>query len=222
MEVVVPVPAAAVEFNLDNTYSSPYMTAPSSPQSFIFSAPTSPSRASSFAAVPFDWEEKPGVPKRKDFHGRIDKKDETNNDDDVEDFDFEFEFSGQFERTSLSAEQLFDGGKIRPLKPPPGFSALSTTECVGREGTRNDYFGKYAVLSKKDADDVNNLSFRSTESVGSSRRISAHELHYKANRAMSEEMRRKTFLPYKRGLLGCMGFNPGLHEVSRGYCVFDS
>ncbi|XP_039015069.1 uncharacterized protein LOC120145251 [Hibiscus syriacus] len=110
MEVVVP----AVEFNLDNTYSSPYMTAPFSPQSFFFSAPTSPTRASSFAAVP----------KRKDFHGRFDKKYETNNDDNGEDFDFEFEFSGQFERTSLPAEKLFDGGKIRLLKPPPGFSTI--------------------------------------------------------------------------------------------------
>ncbi|KAE8698633.1 Serine carboxypeptidase-like 26 [Hibiscus syriacus] len=345
MEVVVPVPAAAVEFNFDNTCSSPYMTAPSSPQSFgssfFFGAPTSPTRASSFAAVPFEWEEKPGVPKRKGFHARIHKKDETNDDDNgggddrCEDFDFEFELSGQFERTSLSAEQLFDGGKIRPLKPPPGFSEFSSTVSSpkarafrkndvdpfetaiekSRKGsvlvepkniqpeskergrnrssarsssssstsnkkynyvhkksrslspfrvsndttfeqetsnpksyvssilsaisfskvnrkwklkdlllfrsasegraTSNDSFRKYAVLSKKDAEDLNNLSFQSTESVASSsRRVSAHELHYTVNRAMSEDMRRKTFLPYKQGLLGCLGFNPGMHELS--------
>ncbi|GMI88222.1 hypothetical protein like AT2G15760 [Hibiscus trionum] len=344
MEVVVPVAAAAVEFNFASTYSSPYTTAPSSPQrfdsSFFFSAPTSPTHATSFAAVPFEWEEKPGVPKRKGFHGRFDKEDETSNDgggDQREDSDFEFEFSGQLERTSLSAEELFDGGKIRPLKPPPGFSEFSSTvSCPksrafrkddfdpfetaieksrkgsvlvepknikpqskerGRDrssacssssssnkynyvhkksrslspfresdgtmfeqetsnpksyvssilsvisfskgnrkwklkdlllfrsasegrATSNDSFRKYAVLSKKDAEDVNNLSFRSTESVGSSSRrrgrVSAHELHYTANRAVSEEMRRKTFLPYKQGLLGCLGFNPGMREVSRG------
>ncbi|GMP40008.1 hypothetical protein CsSME_00010630 [Camellia sinensis var. sinensis] len=36
---------------------------------------------------------------------------------------------------------------------------------------------------------------------------SPHELHYKANRAQSEEMRKKTFLPYRQGLLGCLGFS---------------
>lgn len=35
---------------------------------------------------------------------------------------------------------------------------------------------------------------------------SAHELHYTANRAHSEEMKKKTFLPYRQGLLGCLGF----------------
>lgn len=47
--------------------------------------------------------------------------------------------------------------------------------------------------------------------------VSAHELHYKLNRAVSQEMRKKTFLPYKQGLLGCLGFVPGGggSEVSR-------
>ncbi|XWS64461.1 hypothetical protein CRYUN_Cryun05aG0006000 [Craigia yunnanensis] len=40
---------------------------------------------------------------------------------------------------------------------------------------------------------------------------SPHELHYTANRAQAEEMRKKTFLPYKQGLLGCLGFS------SKGY-----
>ena len=97
MEVVVPVPA--VDFNFDSTCSSPYMTAPSSPQrfgNFLFSAPTSPTRASSFyrelnglshatnssSAVPFEWEEKPGFPKRKGFGGRVDREDNSNNNDD--------------------------------------------------------------------------------------------------------------------------------------------
>ncbi|KAL2345623.1 hypothetical protein Fmac_006908 [Flemingia macrophylla] len=40
---------------------------------------------------------------------------------------------------------------------------------------------------------------------------SAHELHYKAHRAQAEELRRKTFLPYRQGLLGCLGFS------SKGY-----
>ncbi|KAK9281841.1 hypothetical protein L1049_004747 [Liquidambar formosana] len=40
---------------------------------------------------------------------------------------------------------------------------------------------------------------------------SAHELHYTANRAQAEEMKKKTFLPYRQGLLGCLGFS------SKGY-----
>ncbi|KVI06150.1 hypothetical protein Ccrd_015509 [Cynara cardunculus var. scolymus] len=34
------------------------------------------------------------------------------------------------------------------------------------------------------------------------RKVYAHEIHYTTNRAVAEEMRRKTFLPYKSGLLG--------------------
>ncbi|XP_047983939.1 uncharacterized protein LOC125224563 [Salvia hispanica] len=39
------------------------------------------------------------------------------------------------------------------------------------------------------------------------RRPSAHELHYTANRAQAEEMKKKTFLPYRQGLFGCLGFS---------------
>ncbi|KAL5996322.1 hypothetical protein ACLOJK_026398 [Asimina triloba] len=47
-----------------------------------------------------------------------------------------------------------------------------------------------------------------TNGVGK-RRVppSPHELHYTANRAQAEEMRKKTFLPYRQGLLGCLGFS---------------
>lgn len=81
-------------------------------------------------------------------------------------------------------------------------------------------------MSKKAAaeEDVRNSSFRSTESSGSvSRRrgpVSAHELHYTVNRAASEEMKKKTFLPYKQGLLGCLGFSPGMNQISRGIGSF--
>ncbi|KAL6545059.1 hypothetical protein OROHE_009966 [Orobanche hederae] len=36
---------------------------------------------------------------------------------------------------------------------------------------------------------------------------SVHELHYTANRAQAEEMRKITFLPYRLGLLACLGFS---------------
>ncbi|KAL4339583.1 hypothetical protein GQ457_08G009440 [Hibiscus cannabinus] len=53
----------------------------------------------------------------------------------------------------------------------------------------------------------------SSKKKGGKRRVppSPHELHYTANRAQAEEMRRKTFLPYRQGLLGCLGFS------SKGY-----
>lgn len=363
LDVVHPLPIPAHELNFDSSCSSPYVTAPSSPQrfaNFYFSAPTSPTRASFFhhssyntaaadggesspSAVPFDWEEKPGTPK---FTGSRSKN--LNYDPGEE--DFEFDFSGQLERTSLTAEELFDGGKIRPLKPPPGYDhgsglssprsprspkfrfspkkefdpftvALEKTRAGDELGEKDKQRGrrkssvspsssnyihkgsrslsplrisdimfdekpqsensiapamspapttpksyassflsaisfsskgskkwkfrdlllfrsasegrasdpdplrKYSLLRKKEPEDVKNSSFRSTESVGSvsSRRrglVSAHELHYTANRAVSEELKRKTALPYKRGLLGCLGFNlnpgSGVHEISRG------
>ncbi|GMJ05605.1 hypothetical protein like AT2G15760 [Hibiscus trionum] len=313
VEVVAPLPTS--EFNFDSSCSSPYITAPSSPQRsggnlLLFTAPTSPSHnsyddlkfnvAGSSPEVHFDWESKQRTPKRKGFDGR----DQSNDDD------FEFNFSGQLERPSLSADELFDGGKIKPLKPlppvlepaaennrsplqqqqrgresrspssPPSsynysyiykksrslssssslhsqcenpavfstnrnpksyvsslFSAISfqkgnkkwklkdfllfRSASEGRATSIKEPFRKYSVLGKKEAaEDVKNASFRSSESGASSKRraqpVSAHELHYTAKRAETEEMRRKTFLPYKQGLLGCLGFNPGMHEISRG------
>lgn len=408
----------APDFNFDSACSSPYMTAPSSPQrfgNFFFSAPTSPTRASAFfnelndlslldgrdfnprysaSSVPFKWEEKPGVPKCRatststSNHG-ADRDYSSGNGGDGDD-DFEFDFSGQLDVASLTAEELFDGGKIKPLKPPPrlqvndsaGSSSLTSPRsprsprarmCQGkrmvqdvlsprhrkdfdpftaaieqtrkrsvdeheekrsgrgrsysspsppsfvRKGTRslspmrvsdimldqeeensqssvkppvsptaatanntktasssssssssaassayssilsaisfskgyrkwrlkdlllfrsasegrasagNDPLRKYSLLSKNKSgvgEDVKNSSFRSTESGGSvsSRRrgppVSAHEIHYTVNRAVSEEMRKKTVLPYKHGLLGCLGFNPGMNEISRNFGSF--
>ena len=90
------------------------------------------------------------------------------------------------------------------------------------EGTGKDRLKKYAVL-KKGCEDVRTESFRSTESGGGSvnlgRRaaaVSSHEMHYTAKRAVAEEMRRKTVLPYKHGLLGCLGFTPAIHDLSKG------
>ncbi|KAK8580961.1 hypothetical protein V6N13_144018 [Hibiscus sabdariffa] len=128
MEVVIP----AMDFDFNSARSSPRSTAPSTPTRVgggcFFSAPISPTRLSEFyrelhsfsmmsdrqssrrsnslAAIPFDWEEKPGTPKspRREEGG---------------DFAFAFAFSEALEKTSLPAEELFDGGKIKPLKPPP-------------------------------------------------------------------------------------------------------
>ncbi|XP_039032342.1 uncharacterized protein LOC120167377 isoform X2 [Hibiscus syriacus] len=47
---------------------------------------------------------------------------------------------------------------------------------------------------------------------------SPHELHYTANRAQAEEMRKKTFLPYRQGLLGCLGFSSKGYGAMNGFC----
>ncbi|PHU23732.1 hypothetical protein BC332_08839 [Capsicum chinense] len=321
MEMEVMVPSAHLDESSAST--TPYISASSSPQrygAFFLSAPTSPARVSAVlhedefnmmttGEVPFDWEEKPGIPKSGG----------TNNDDD----DFAFDFSGQLERSSVSAaDELFDGGKIRPLKPPPrlqynegvhkpvgsprspkqrfkqtfsprnkkeidpfaapiehtagnstssrpkktrslsvpdlefdresnqeatktsSYSLCSVSSSISlwyRKWKLKDLFlfrsasegrasskyqlNKFLKKARKE-EDAKTSSFRSTtSSVGSSsvssrslmrkRDISAHELHYTLNRAFSEEMKRKTFLPYKKlGVLGCLGFIPSMDDTS--------
>uniref|UniRef100_A0A0A0LIY6 Calmodulin-binding protein n=1 Tax=Cucumis sativus TaxID=3659 RepID=A0A0A0LIY6_CUCSA len=57
-----------------------------------------------------------------------------------------------------------------------------------------------------------------TNGVGK-RRIppSPHELHYTKNRAQAEELRKKTFLPYRQGLLGCLGFSSKGYGAMNGF-----
>lgn len=356
---MIPPPAAAFDF--DSATTTPYLSATSSPQryaNFFYSAPTSPTRISAFyggggdsspSAIPFHWEEKPGLPKSHLTTATSSNYGDAD-DQELDDADFAFDFSGHLERASLPADELFHGGKIKPLKPPPRFhydqnrplespksprsprkivqafsprhrakdfdpfaAAMEQTRKEGGTGTdrrgrernsnpsssreRNkgssrslspfrvsdllfdpetiqedesqsknstpsnnttslfssssfssfwykkwkikdlllfrsasesrakdkEQLKKYSQLKKTRDADVENSSFRSTDSVGSvsSRRrsgppISAHELHYTVNRAFSEEMRKRTTLPYKQGLLGCLGFNPTVPEISKG------
>ncbi|KAG6672219.1 hypothetical protein I3842_16G046300 [Carya illinoinensis] len=80
------------------------------------------------------------------------------------------------------------------------------------EGRARDKDPFLKFLYKKH-EDVKNSSFRSTASSGSVSRprrgppVSAHELHYTMNRAMSEDLKKKTFLPYKQGILGLLHFH---------------
>ncbi|XP_017699499.2 uncharacterized protein LOC103711986 [Phoenix dactylifera] len=140
MEVVV----RFQDFHFDSTSSTPYVSAPSSPKRFgdpfdlychYTSAPSSPTRAAAIyahfntmsannslrlsstsppSAIPFDWEEKPGTPKARSTAAA----------DTDHDFDFAFDFSGQLDEAGMppaltAADELFEEGKIRPLKPPP-------------------------------------------------------------------------------------------------------
>ncbi|KAK8623374.1 hypothetical protein V6N13_118260 [Hibiscus sabdariffa] len=339
-----------------------FSSAPSSPRRFgecFFSAPTSPSRMSEFyrefdrlsmeddrqttetstrnssLAVPFDWEDKTGTPKPL----------RTTKIDDAEEEDFAFDFHQPSEKTrQLSAEELFDGGKIKPLKPPPSLqfadeddqktpflssprspktpfsqgkkilqafsprkkkdpsetaiertrentdtgrgrqkvqdsssknSSRRTTRSLSpyrvpefpweeerekphkndgirssnqsslnsklsfcskgssssssssarkwklkdlllfrsaSEGHNKDPLRKYSSFFFRKPEDncSKNSSFKSKDSSAaekSKRKVSAHELHYTTNKAASENMKKKTFLPYKQGILGKLAFN---------------
>ncbi|KAM7273694.1 hypothetical protein ACFE04_028358 [Oxalis oulophora] len=75
---------------------------------------------------------------------------------------------------------------------------------------------KFATLPKNQIN-INNGNCKSKFVNGSvgKRRIrppSPHELHYTTKRAQAEEMRKKTFLPYRNGLFGCLRLSS-----SKGY-----
>ncbi|KAL8527906.1 hypothetical protein ACS0TY_005642 [Phlomoides rotata] len=46
---------------------------------------------------------------------------------------------------------------------------------------------------------------------------SAHEVHYTAKRAQAEELRKKTFLPYRQGLFGCLGISSKSYGAMNGF-----
>ncbi|KAI4388602.1 hypothetical protein MLD38_000916 [Melastoma candidum] len=345
MEVVIPSPSSMdFDFNNSGRFST-YASLPSTPRRFgdyYFSAPTSPTRVSEFyrefsefsasmaegtsSSVPFEWEERPGTPK---FGKSGDE--------------FAFDFSAELEKKSLSAEELFDGGVIRPLKLPPRLqsprsprtpksqvlspkspkhrrrqsgarvdpfeAAIENTRRQTQAGTERDTerergrerlqssnsgrrtarshsplrvsaypweeedrrqlssileeqkssllssknsvsstsskkwsfkdlllfrstsegsatdknhpFRKYSGIFRRQ-EEARHSSFRS-DSGGSgsvSRRrgpVSAHELHYTVNKAVSDDLKKKTFLPYKQGILGRLAFNPAVHALANGF-----
>ncbi|KAM7482525.1 hypothetical protein LguiB_007108 [Lonicera macranthoides] len=263
----------AVEFNFDGaSCTSLNVTAPSTPRGFgnyFFSAPTSPTH--------FNWEQQPhhtpllNPPSSKDFN--------TTNDNHNPDFEFDCNAARLYKAPplcadELCADELFDGGKIKPIKLIPErrithspATPRSPKRMIFKEGLsqKKDISGATDILLEEEKDgeslnsssassspsswrkrwnlkkllsfrsksegdskdplkkseieeDLKNSSFRSTGVVNSvhitktrkekGKRVvvygSAHELHYRVNRAVSEEMRRKTFLPYKRTvLMGC-------------------
>ncbi|KAG0487210.1 hypothetical protein HPP92_009305 [Vanilla planifolia] len=96
-----------------------YYSAPSSPNAFTASSDAGSRNWQS--SIPFEWEEKPGT--RNSYNGGVD----VNNSDD---FDFAFAFdsiSKRREKVSYpplaAADELFEKGVIRPLKPPPRLSS---------------------------------------------------------------------------------------------------
>ncbi|KAF8112755.1 hypothetical protein N665_0062s0099 [Sinapis alba] len=117
---------------------------------------------------------------------------------------------------------LFPGRAYKKWKLKDLFLFRSASD--GRPVPTKESLKRFDILTKKEAEEMKNSSVRSREScdssVSRSRRrqgavVSAHEMHYTENRAVSEELKRKTFLPYKQGWLGCLGFNPAVQEIAR-------
>lgn len=338
------IPASNMDFDFNHSRpSSPSMSTPSTPKRFgncFFSAPTSPTRTSELYR---DYNEFSMMNDRRESRGsapssKSSEKSDTREGDD----NFAFDVSEQLERTSVSADELFDGGKLRPFKPPPRLqlgrkvgesyttpnspllspksprspisqakksilgafsprgkkenapkktenergrerSPIMSSAKSGRRATRSvspfrvsefpweeeeetqqstkqqptlnskpsvssssksckkwslkdfllfrsasegratdkDPFRKYSALYKK-PEELKNSSFRSTDSSGPVIRprrgpVSAHEMHYTVNKAVSEDLKKKTFLPYKQGILGRLAFNPAVHALANGF-----
>ncbi|RYQ90112.1 hypothetical protein Ahy_B09g096379 isoform A [Arachis hypogaea] len=93
------------------------------------------------------------------------------------------------------------------------------------EGRSNNKFWSTITFSptKEKKPNLSNnakrVTGKPTNGVVGKRRVppSPHELHYKANRAQAEELRKKTFLPYRQGLLGCLGFSSKGYGAMNGF-----
>ncbi|KAG9147113.1 hypothetical protein Leryth_005346 [Lithospermum erythrorhizon] len=268
-----------MDFDFSSSRNSPYPSAPSTPRGFgdyyYTSAPNSPSRLAQF------YQEFDGF---KSFD------------------DFAFDVSQEVHETSVSADDLFDGGMIKPMnnplqppKPrnnnanmdnhfgttiperasrgrernpsrrearsvsplrvskypweeekqkqsytetnqPSSASDLSSSSSgKGSKKWRLKDFFLFRSASEGRASDKDGLKkyislFRGAESTTSvangstsrrrnSTQISAHELHYTANRAAKQELKKKTFLPYKPGFFGRIQFNPAI-AMANGFPVY--
>ncbi|KAJ0981473.1 hypothetical protein J5N97_009728 [Dioscorea zingiberensis] len=100
------------------------------------------------------------------------------------------------------------------------FRSASEGRATGNRS--KDPLRKYTLLTSSPTrgligEDSKNSSFRSTASNGSRPVRSAHEKHYTANRAAAEELKKKTALPYRQGLFGCLRFNPAVNSIARGF-----
>ncbi|XP_057721962.1 uncharacterized protein LOC130936013 [Arachis stenosperma] len=319
MEVMVQNSSSMDNFEfMSGTMSSPYLSAPSSPKRFgeyYLSAPTSPSRVSELYADFHEYFSSSSSSSTMHFQQGIttnNNEDDGNGDDEDDDEGFAFFVSRESEKPSRSAEELFDGGKIKLLEPKGNELFIKTHEKEEEEKERNILFKAFSkkkeaneshqetqqrrgrdrtpassstlsssnsgrritrshspyrtpfqeqqqqppltnklesssILASSSSSSNNNnkggssskrwsikdlLLFRSASegrastkdqfknilynksinktssfrSIDSSSRkkghVSPHELHYAMKRAESEDMKKKTYLPYKHGILG--------------------
>ncbi|KAH7281204.1 hypothetical protein KP509_36G035300 [Ceratopteris richardii] len=84
-------------------------------------------------------------------------------------------------------------------------STLSS--CETQYSTHKLYAERTAISEV----DSSNTKTKSTIQRGNKQKnnkecVSPHEMHYVRHKAQTEELRKRTFLPYRQGLLGCLGF----------------
>ncbi|GAB2219061.1 hypothetical protein Drorol1_Dr00006688 [Drosera rotundifolia] len=83
-----------------------------------------------------------------------------------------------------------------------------------------DPFKKYATAYRKQDDTRSSAHQAIANPPPSPRRtgkVSAHEMHYTFNKAVSEDLKKKTFLPYKQGILGRLAVNPTVHALANSF-----
>ncbi|MED6184062.1 hypothetical protein PIB30_043738 [Stylosanthes scabra] len=164
MEVMVQNSSAMDNFEFSGTMSSPYLSAPSSPKRFgeyYLSAPTSPSRVSEiygefddyyFSTSTIHEASTPSSSSAMHFE----KVMAINNDNNDSDGDgFAFFVSRESEKPSRSAEELFDGGKIKLLEPKGNelFKKIDYKEEEEDEEEGGDIVFKSFSQKKKEAKD---------------------------------------------------------------------
>ncbi|GAU36685.1 hypothetical protein TSUD_15980 [Trifolium subterraneum] len=232
--MVVTVPS--IDFNFNSNCSSPYNTAPSSPQHFpnnffkYHHQPINTDNQDEDFEFNFNTHlQKSSLSADQLFHaGKIlplnlispshpHHQTEQKLVEELQEQEDEEEDSSQQQQQQNKLFGYYRKWRIKDF-------LLFRSASEGRASER-DPLRKYRVLSKTTAyEDVTGSSFRSVENSGSvSKRrkpVSAHELHYTLNRAASEDLKRKTMLPYKQGLLGCLGFNHGMNQISGRFGSF--
>ncbi|KAI3991261.1 hypothetical protein MKX01_022482 [Papaver californicum] len=112
-------------------------------------------------------------------------------------------------RGIYSKEKFWNSISFNPVKDKKqSISLISVTnekEKTITAATTEKTEKKKSIPAKKTVKPINGIGKRRIPGP------SAHEMLYTSNRAQAEEMKRKTYLPYRQGLLGCLGFS------SKGY-----
>ncbi|KAL0928696.1 hypothetical protein M5K25_000610 [Dendrobium thyrsiflorum] len=115
---------------------------------------------------------------------------------------------------SISFSPSKDKSKLLPTVPPLS-SANPSSESSQKQSRKSGSFLSTSADSSKQSS-----SLDKTANGGGKRRLpapSAHERLYTANRAQTEEMKKRTSLPYRQGLFGCLGFNSRSYGAMTGF-----
>ncbi|KAL8522738.1 hypothetical protein ACS0TY_012905 [Phlomoides rotata] len=114
-----------------------------------------------------------------------------------------------------SKEKFWSAISFSPAKEKKTSSSAFSPPVLSPSSSRDEKKGKTETKKEKKA----SAAARKPANGVWRRRgaLSAHELHYTANRAQAEEMKKKTFLPYRQGLLGCLGFSSKSYGAFSGF-----